>query len=209
VISPLLREPVHARRISQRAAANRIQGWPQCPSLWLAICLNPSRPSAPQCATTIGGAAPVPESGPLRGVHQSPELRPPIRDAADGAVPPELLFLAEFCSAPVAGAIQLVQGVEPCGQKGVAPLKRSRRCFFGIVRSDPHAGQNSPLWLKKSCEPGPRGRALKPSFLFFSVRVALQHLPRSPDLRGPAPSPGLHLPDRSKMRCDLFWSWAC
>ena len=95
-----------------------------------------------------------PESGPLAGVHQSPELGAPIRNTADGAVPAELLFLAEFCNTPMAGAIQLVQGVEPCGKKGVAPLKRSRR-WFGIVRPDPHGSQNSQLWLRNSCDRWP------------------------------------------------------
>ena len=116
-----------------------------------------SRPSRPKGAAAIGGAAPVPESGPLGGVHQGPELRAPVRDAADGVVSAELPFLAEFCSAPVAGAIQLVQGVEPCGKQGVAPLKRSRRCWFGIVRPDPHGGQNSQLWLINRCERAPAG----------------------------------------------------
>jgi hypothetical protein len=99
-----------------------------------------SRASTPKGAAAIGGAAPIPESGPLGGVHQGPELRAPVRDAADGVVSAELPFQAELCSAPVAGAIQLVQGVEPCGKKGVAPLKRSRRRWFGIVRPDPHGG---------------------------------------------------------------------
>ena len=115
------------------------------------------RPIRPKGAAAIGGAAPVPESGPLGGVHQGPELRAPIWDAADGVVSAELPFLAELCSAPVAGAIQLVQGVEPCGKQGVAPLKRSRRCWFGIVRPDPHGGQNSQLWLINRCERAPRG----------------------------------------------------
>jgi hypothetical protein len=126
-----------------------------------------SRPSRPKGAAAIGGAAAISESGPLGGVHQSPELRAPIRDTADGTVSAELPFLAELCSAPVAGAIQLVQGVEPCGKQGVAPLKRSRRCWFGIVRPDPHGGQNSQLWLINSCERAPRGRAFQPpSFPF-------------------------------------------
>jgi hypothetical protein len=117
-----------------------------------------SRPSTPKGAAAIGGAAAIPESGPLGGVHQSPELRAPIRNTADGAVSAELLFLAEFCNTPMAAAIQLVQGVEPCGKKGVAPLKRSRRCWFGIVRPDPHGSQNSQLWLRNSCDrwPDPR-----------------------------------------------------
>ena len=97
-----------------------------------------SRPSTPKGAAAIGGAAPIPESGPLGGVHQSAELRAPVRNTADGAVLAELLFPAEFCNTLMAGAIQLVQGVEPCGKKGVAPLKRSRRRWFGIVRPDPH-----------------------------------------------------------------------
>jgi hypothetical protein len=113
------------------------------------------RPIRPKGAAAIGGAAPVPESGPLGGVHQGPELRAPIRDAADRVVSAELLFLAEFCSTPMAGAIQLVQGVEPCGQQGVAPLKRWRRCWFGIVRPDPHGDQNSQLWLINRCERAP------------------------------------------------------
>jgi hypothetical protein len=96
-------------------------------------------------------------------MHQGPELRAPIRDAADGTVLAELLFLAEFCGAPMAGAIQLVQGVKPSGHKRVTPLRRSRRCFFGIVRSDPHGGQNDPLWLIKGCERGPRGHAFAAS----------------------------------------------
>jgi hypothetical protein len=37
-------------------------------------------------------------------------------------------------------------------------LKRSRR-WFGIVRPDPHAGQNSQLWLINSCERAPREAA--------------------------------------------------
>jgi hypothetical protein len=117
------------------------------------------RPITRKAAAAIGGAAPVPESGPHVGVHQGPELRAPVRDAADGVVSAELPFLAELCRAPVAGAIQLVQGVEPCGKQGVAPLKRSRRCWFGIVRPDPHGGQNSQLWLINRCERAPRGRA--------------------------------------------------
>ena len=64
-----------------------------------------SRPSTPKGAAAIGGAAPIPESGPLGRVHQSPELRGPIRNTADGAVSAELLFLAEFYSTPMAGAI--------------------------------------------------------------------------------------------------------
>ena len=64
-----------------------------------------SRPSRPKGAAAIGGAAPVPESGPPGGVHQSPELRAPVRNTADGAVLAELLFLAEFCNTPMAGAI--------------------------------------------------------------------------------------------------------
>ena len=64
-----------------------------------------SRPSRPKGAAAIGGAAPVPESGPLGGVHQGPELRAPIRNTADGAVSAELLFLAEFYSTPMAGAV--------------------------------------------------------------------------------------------------------
>jgi len=97
----------------------------------------------------------------------SPELRAPIRDTADGAVSAELLFQAEFCSTPAAGAIQLVQGVKPCGKQGVAPLKRSR-CWFGIVRPDPHGGQNNQLWLINRCERAPRGRAFQPpSFPFY------------------------------------------
>ena len=119
-----------------------------------------SRTTTPKGAAAIGGAAPVPESGPHVGVHQGPELRAPVRDAADGVVSAELPFLAELCRAPVAGAIQLVQGVEPCGKQGVAPLKRSRRCWFGIVRPDPHGGQNSQLWLINRCE---RARGAAPS----------------------------------------------
>jgi hypothetical protein len=64
-----------------------------------------SRPSTPKGAAAIGGAAPIPESGPLGGVHQSPELRAPIRNTADGAVLAEPLFLAEFCNTPMAGAV--------------------------------------------------------------------------------------------------------
>jgi len=112
------------------------------------------RDLAPKGAAAIGGAAAIPESGPLGGVHQSPELGASIRNTADGAVSAELLFLAEFCNTPMAGAIQLVQGVEPCGKKGVAPLKRSRR-WFGIVRPDPHGSQNSQLWLRNSCDRWP------------------------------------------------------
>ena len=116
------------------------------------------RPRMPKGAAAIGGAAPIPESRPLGGVHQSPELRAPIRNTADGAVLAELLFPAEFCNTPMAGAVQLVQGVEPCGKKGVAPLKRSRRCWFGIVRPDPHGSQNSQTWLRNSCDRWPRSK---------------------------------------------------
>jgi hypothetical protein len=35
-------------------------------------------------------------------------------------------------------AIELVQDVEPDGKKGVAPLKRSRCCFFGIAKPGRH-----------------------------------------------------------------------
>jgi len=64
-----------------------------------------SRPSTPKGAAAIGSAAAIPESGPLGGVHHSPELRAPIRNTADGAVSAELLFLAEFCNTPMAAAI--------------------------------------------------------------------------------------------------------
>ena len=64
-----------------------------------------SRPGTPKGAAAIGSAAAIPESGPLGGVHQSPELRAPIRNTADGAVSAELLFPAEFCSTPMAAAI--------------------------------------------------------------------------------------------------------
>ena len=148
-----------------------------------------SLPSRPKGAAAIGGAAPVPESGPLGGVHQSPELRAPVRDAADGVVSAELPFLAELCSAPMAGAIQLVQGVKPCGKQGVALLKRSRRRWFGIVRPDPHGGQNSQLWLINSCERAPRGRDAVTSHL---VRMDLRK-------RGPVKGSGR----RSKLRHGL------
>src|SRR5882757_102027 len=55
---------------------------------------------------------------------------------------------------PAARAIEPVQDVDVRVKKSVAPSKRSLRCFFGIVRSDPHGGQNSPLWLTSSFEPG-------------------------------------------------------
>ena len=64
-----------------------------------------SRTTTPKGAAAIGGAAPIPESRPLGGVHQSPELRGPIRDAADRVVSADLLIPAEFCRAPMAGAI--------------------------------------------------------------------------------------------------------
>ena len=66
---------------------------------------NMRRDLAPKGAAAIGGAAAIPGSGPLGGVHQSPELRAPIRNTADGAVSAEPLFLAEFCNTPMAGAI--------------------------------------------------------------------------------------------------------
>jgi len=47
------------------------------------------RDLAPKGAAAIGGAACYPGSGPLGGVHQSPELRAPIRNTADGAVSAE------------------------------------------------------------------------------------------------------------------------
>src|SRR6266850_4371959 len=55
---------------------------------------------------------------------------------------------------PAARAIEPVQDVDVRVKKSVAPSKRAHRCFFGIVRSDPHGGQNSPLWLIISCERG-------------------------------------------------------
>src|SRR6266850_4869451 len=55
---------------------------------------------------------------------------------------------------PAARAIEPVQDVDVRVKKSVAPSKRSHRCFFGIVSSDPHGGQNSPLWLIISCERG-------------------------------------------------------
>jgi hypothetical protein len=55
---------------------------------------------------------------------------------------------------PAARAIEPVQDVDVRVKKSVAPSKRSLRYLFGIVRSDPHGGQNSPLWLTSSCEPG-------------------------------------------------------
>jgi hypothetical protein len=121
-----------------------------------------SRPSTPKGAAAIGGAAPIPEPGPPGGVHQSPELRAPVRNTADRAVLAELLFPAEFCNTLMAGAIQLVQGVEPCGKKGVALLKRPRRGWFGIVRPDPHGSQNSQTWLRNSCDRWPDHRRAHP-----------------------------------------------
>jgi len=134
-----------------------------------------SRTTAPRGAAAIGGAAPVPGSRPLGGVHQSPQLRAPVRDAADGVVPAELLILAEFCRAPMAGAIQLVQGVEPRGKQGVALLKRSRRYWFGIVSPDPHGGQNSQTWLRNSCE-----REATPSNRHPSLSISARSLRGSP-----------------------------
>ena len=64
-----------------------------------------SRTTTPKGAAAIGGAAPIPESRPLGRVHQSPELRAPVRDAADRVVSADLLIPAEFCRAPMAGAI--------------------------------------------------------------------------------------------------------
>ena len=64
-----------------------------------------SRTTTPKGAAAIGGAAPIPESRPLGGVHQISELRGPIRDAADRVVSADLLIPAEFCRAPMAGAI--------------------------------------------------------------------------------------------------------
>jgi len=50
------------------------------------------RPITPKGAAAIGGAAAIPESGPLGGVHQGPELRAPIRNTAYGVVSAELPF---------------------------------------------------------------------------------------------------------------------
>jgi hypothetical protein len=50
------------------------------------------RPIKRKGAAAIGGAAPIPESGPLGGVHQGPELRAPIRNTAYGVVSAELPF---------------------------------------------------------------------------------------------------------------------
>jgi hypothetical protein len=57
---------------------------------------------------------------------------------------------------PAARAIEPVQDVDVRVKKSVAPSKRSHRCFFGIVRSDPHGGQNSLLWLTLRTRPGGR-----------------------------------------------------
>src|SRR6266478_10086655 len=59
---------------------------------------------------------------------------------------------------PAARAIEPVQDVDVRVKKSVAPSKRSHRCFFGIVGSDPHGGQNSPLWLTSSCKRGREAR---------------------------------------------------
>ena len=62
--------------------------------------------------------------------------------------------MQQFRSAPVAAVIEPVQDLEIGGQQGVAPSKRFDHCFLGIVRSDPHGSQNSPLWLIRCCERG-------------------------------------------------------
>jgi len=76
--------------------------------------------------------------------------------------------LAGISGKPAARAIEPVQDVDVRVKKSVAPSKRSHRCFFGIVSSDPHGGQNSPLWLIISCERGSGGRTFKPPSLLFS-----------------------------------------
>ena len=72
----------------------------------VAIWLNPEAARARPKVLPLSAARLLsPESGPPGGVHQSPELRAPIRNTADGAVLAEPLFLAEFCNTPMAGAI--------------------------------------------------------------------------------------------------------
>src|ERR1700704_4741199 len=79
----------------------------------------------------------------------------------------------------------MVQGVEPCGKKGVAPLKRSRRCWFGIVRPDPHGSQNSQTWLRNSCDraaPSNRHPCLPTDILAFLLGPqSLEALVRNAD----------------------------
>jgi hypothetical protein len=48
----------------------------------------------------------------------------------------------------VVRAINPVQGGEVGSKKGIA-ARRSHGCF-GIVTSDRHEGQNTPIWLKTS-----------------------------------------------------------
>jgi hypothetical protein len=69
-----------------------VQGWRS---------LNRSRPSTP--AVRRGPAARLLPVGPLGGCTSL--SWGPISEPADGAVLTELLFLAEFCNTPMAGAI--------------------------------------------------------------------------------------------------------
>jgi len=62
----------------------------------------------------------------------------------------------ESRGAPAHRVIDLVQQLEPGGKQGVAPLKRSRRWFFGMITPCAHRRQNNPRWLRSSCKPSRR-----------------------------------------------------
>src|SRR5258708_27014855 len=66
-----------------------------------------SRTTTPKGAAAIGGAAPIPQSRPLGGVHPSPELRAPIRNPGVWAGSADALVLAGVCPAPPGRATSL------------------------------------------------------------------------------------------------------
>jgi hypothetical protein len=51
------------------------------------------------------------------------------------------LFSPQFCGAPTHRIVDPVQQIEPGGKQGVAPHKRSHRCFFSMVSPSPHAAR--------------------------------------------------------------------
>jgi hypothetical protein len=81
------------------------------------------------------------EPGRLAEPTKSPELRAPIRDAADGIVS----TAAEFRGAPSPRALDLLQELEPDLKEGAATFMRSHPSFSDMVRPNAHGGEISPI----------------------------------------------------------------
>ena len=97
----------------------------------------------------MASACPIPESGPFNGLHQKPGADGTYSvGTAGGNVSTRPLFYPEFRGARAARAIEPVQDVEVGGKKGVAPLKRSHCCFFGIAKPDLHGARIANDGLK-------------------------------------------------------------